>query len=84
MRKLILIAAMSGALLMAGLISMTAIGSQGADDPAATIAPAATTQSTTQTTTTQTSPTTTTETTHRHRGRGTDDGPNHEIGRAHV
>src|SRR4051794_41221503 len=79
MRKLILIAALSGAVLMAGLISMTAIGSQGADDPAGTTAPAAATQTQSQTTTPTTQSTTAT-TTHRHRGRGTDDGPNHDAG----
>jgi hypothetical protein len=91
MRKFILIAALTGALLSGGTVAMTAIGSQGADDPAGTTS-AATTRTTT-TSPTQSTPTTTTETVHRHRGRGsddaagtddrrgrgrgTDDGPNH-------
>ena len=51
MRRILLIAAVSGALFAGGAVAITAVGSQGADDPAGTTSAATTQTTTTQTTT---------------------------------
>jgi hypothetical protein len=66
MRRALLIAALSGTLLAGGTVAVTAIGAQGADDPAATTAAPLTTT------------TTTTGAPHQRRARGADDGVAHD------